>query len=176
MYCQSTNIFSSHWLPIIGTLAGVALGFLLNEAKFLWYRKKRLKTLWASLLIDLRTSSEKGQMYLNDRIKAPLYRLPTEGFDTSIPLLLAEGAISQNEFSIISKAFSNIKDLNRGLDIATDLLKSGANENDPTLQNVYSRNLLYAKKLIPNGDTQEIYTDTYNVIEKNLKKGYYENN
>lgn len=170
MYCQNTNTSLSAWLPIIGTLLGIIFGFLLNWIQIFLSRRKRLSTLWASLLSDLEICKEKGQMYLDDKIMAPLYRLPTEAFIASIPLLFAEGAILQNEFSILSKAFSNIKDFNRGLDIATDLLKSGAKENDPTLQNIYSRNLLYAKILIPNGDKQEIYTDVYRVIENNLNK------
>ncbi len=167
---QGQGISWLDMLPVIGTLLGVLLGFLLSEVKHFWVRRRRIKAHWAALRAELELSRLRAQSYLEDNIRAPLYRLPTEAFDTSVPFLLSEGAIREEELSTISKSFSNIKDFNRGLGFATELLGSVADEGNELLDKVANRNILYAKQLIPGQDPEESYSEALCVINNHLDR------
>jgi hypothetical protein len=66
-----------------------------------------------------------AETYLNDNIKAPLYRLPTQAFSYSLPVLLSEGDVKENEVRELESFFGWVQDINRGLDNANECLVSG---------------------------------------------------
>jgi len=74
---------------------------------------------------------EKAETLLRDRVMSPLYRLPLIAYKVSFPVLLADGAVEENEVLSIGRFFNLSEELNRGLDNAAEMLKAG---NDKKLQ------------------------------------------
>ena len=79
---------------ILPTVAGFVLGLVPG-----WLdRKRRLRTHWCAVRAEFDLCKEMADKLLADNILSPLYRLPTVAFQTSFPLLLAEGALTEKEF------------------------------------------------------------------------------
>ena len=89
---------------------------------------------------------------LNDPRQTPLYRLPVAAFDTSFPILLAEGSVTEDEVSILSRFSSRVHEINRGLDNASEMNHAG---KDGKLLEEFGRNSLKAKDLITAKDGEK---------------------
>jgi hypothetical protein len=76
---------------------------------------------------------------------APLYRLPLMTYQTSFPILLADGAVSESEVKILGRFFSQVQDINRGLDNAAEMNKS---DKESKLKEEFNRNRIKAKGLV----------------------------
>jgi hypothetical protein len=127
-------------------------GFLLAHIPGVFDRKRKLKTHWHALRAEMILSKEKVETLLSARIPAPLYRLPVVAYSTSFPILLAEGAVTEDEVMKIGRCFGQMQDINRGLDYASEMYKLGNNEK---LEKEHERNCLKAKALLFGEDGEE---------------------
>ena len=130
----------------------IVAGFILAQIPIQFDRKRKLKTHWHAIRAEMMLCHEKVEALLNDHIMAPLYRLPIVAYSTSFPILLAEGAVTEDEVKNIGRCFGQIEDINRGLDNAAEMNKINNNEK---LKEEYGRNCLKAKVLLFGKDDQE---------------------
>lgn len=93
-----------------------------------------------------------AQDYLDDSVAAPLYRLPTGVYQTSLAALLADGALSETEIAQITRYYSLVMELNRGIDNADHFHKS---ENTKLLELEHRRNCLKAERLVDHDKENE---------------------
>jgi hypothetical protein len=127
-------------------------GFILAHVPGLFDRRRKLKTHWHAIRAEMTLSKEKAETLLKDGIRAPLYRLPVVAYSTSFPILLAEGAVTEDEVMDIGRCFGQMQDINRGLDHAAEIYKLGNNEK---LEKEHERNCLKATALLFGQDGQE---------------------
>jgi len=93
---------------------------------------------------------------LADKVLSPLYRLPTIVFQTSFPLLLAEGVLTEKESLALTSFSNHAQEMNRGLDLAAEAQASSKQE---LLEKEYSRNCLKARRLVQSGDGKDCLYD-----------------
>jgi len=127
-------------------------GFILAHIPGVFDRKRKLKTHWHAIRAEMILCKEKAETLLNARIPAPLYRLPVVAYSASFPILLAEGAVTEDEVMKIGRCFGQRQDINRGLDYASEMYKLGNNEK---LEKEHERNCLKAKALLFGEDGEE---------------------
>lgn len=150
----------------------ILLGFLLGMIPPWFMRKRRLRTHWCALRADMEQCNEKAKKLLNHNIMSPLYRLPLLGYQVSFPVLLADGAVEENEVLSIGRFFNLAEELNRGLDNAAEMLKVG---NDEKLKKEFNRNCLKAKALIePNDGQDSLYTEARWIIDSKISARWWQ--
>lgn len=132
---------------LMGEVASLLLGFLLGLVPPWFTRRQRLKAHWWALRAELAECREKAETLLSesDRFQTPLYRLPTNAFQVSFPIILADCAIDESEARALTRCFSQIQDINRGLDNAAEFYKEA---NTGKLHTEHNRNCLKARALI----------------------------
>jgi hypothetical protein len=92
-------------------------------------------------------------------------------FQTSFPILLAEGALTENESLTVSRFSSQAQDMNRGLDYAAEMYKAG---NMEKLEKEYDRNCLKARTLIHGKDGQEsLYEAAKRIVDAKVSLGWW---
>jgi len=133
------------WERVLFAAIGVVVGFLLNEIKSLWVRNRKHRAYWSALRAEVEYAKGRAQMYVDDEIMAPLYRLPTQAFTTCYPELLADGAVSEAEATTLMAFYAEVDTFNRGLDRAGDA------DDVKNISAEYSRNVLKAQQLISEG-------------------------
>lgn len=133
------------WAGLIGTVVGGVLGFLLGEFKEWQARRRRSKAHWLAVSAEADFCREQAQEFLGvtPPVMAPLYRLPTLTYSNSFPVLLADGAPSDEEVRAVTQFFCEVETLNRGLDQAND-----ARDDDARLRQEFGRNRLKAERLL----------------------------
>ena len=89
-------------------------------------------------------------------VLSPLYRLPTNAFAVSFPLVLADCAIDESEVLTLTRCFSLIHDINRGLDNAAEMYKK---DDVVKLQAEHNRNCLKARSLVLNVEDKPALMD-----------------
>lgn len=124
---------------------GVIVGFLLNELRSFLLRRRKHSAYWTALYTEIEYARGRAQMYLDDNIMAPLYRLPTSAFETCYPELLADGVLTEANTTALMAFFSEVETFNRGLD------RVGATDDEKAIEREYSRNRLKAQQLISTG-------------------------
>ncbi|WP_434151119.1 hypothetical protein ACR2R6_06135 [Methylocaldum gracile subsp. desertum] len=139
------------------------LGFFFGLVPSWFQRKRRLKTHWCALRAEIEQCREKAETLLRDNVESPLYRLPVMAYQISFPILLADGGVEENEVSVIGRFFSQTQDINRGLDNAAEMLKSG---NDGQRKQEHDRNCLKVKGLINAKDGKEsLYIQAKKIVD-----------
>ncbi|MFC1484333.1 hypothetical protein ACFL5M_00730 [Candidatus Neomarinimicrobiota bacterium] len=109
---------------MIEALVGVVVGFLLAVA-YDWNRRRRLrKAHWGMLGSEVSICVKRARDYLNRKVSAPLYRLPTAAFNASFLVLVGEADLSPAEFESLVEFYSWCEDINRGLDNADEVSKA----------------------------------------------------
>ena len=158
------------FVGVATALVSTLFGFWISEWKSSRDRKRRLKTHWASLLNELEICHEKASIVFESKIAAPLFRLPIEAYQTSIPVILSEDEIDADELHSLVKFFSTVQDLNRGLEMARHLHMEGKGIEDPLLIDIANRNKLYARDLCITENQIRFYVDAKYIIQTHLKK------
>lgn len=149
----------------------IIFGFLLGLIPSWYTRKRRLKTHWCALKAEIIECNAKAVTFLADNIKSPLYRLPVTTFHVSFPALLADGGADEGEVSAISRFFSMAEEINRGLDNAAEMLKSG---NIDGLDREYNRNCLKAKELTEQKEHRKsLYAEAKRVVDLKVSSNYW---
>ncbi len=150
----------------------IIFGFLLGMIPPWFMRKRRLKTHWCALRADMEQCNEKTEKLLKDNIMSPLYRLFLIAYQVSFPVLLADGAVEENEVLLIGRFFNMAEELNRGLDNAAEMLKIG---NDQRLQQEFNRNCLKAKVLIEANDRNDsMYAEAKRIIDSKISTKWWQ--
>ena len=117
------------FLLSIKDLGLILFGFFLAILYEYWQRRGKLKTHWAILSVEVGLCERRARNYLSEgSVVAPLYRLPTTAFSNSFPVLVSEANLSSEDFCALSEFYSWSDDINRGLDNAHELRKSGNND------------------------------------------------
>lgn len=149
----------------------IVSGFILAHIPGIFDRKRKLKTHWHAIRAEMLLSKEKAEVLLNAGIAAPLYRLPVIAYRTSFPILLAEGAVSEEEVMTIGRCFDQIQDINRGLDYASEMNKLG---NDEKLQKEHQRNCLKANALLFNENGKEsLFEPAKKIVDSKIKVSWF---
>src|SRR6266540_4383100 len=145
-------------------LALATFGFLLGLLPQWFQRKRRLKTHWCALRADITQCTERAKTLLKDNIQSPLYRLPLIAYQTSYPILLADGAVTESEVLKLGEFFSLAQDINRGLDNAAQIYMSGdviANK----LQSEFNRNRMKAEQLVASKETGSLADQARAIVD-----------
>jgi hypothetical protein len=133
------------WERVLFAAIGVVVGFLLNEGKNLFARRRKHRAYWAALCTEVEYVRGRAHMYVNDNVMAPLYRLPTQAFESCYPELLADGAVTPAEATALMAFYTEAQTLNRGLERVGDAADEAA------IRREYGRNVLKAQQLLPDG-------------------------
>lgn len=88
---------------------------------------------------------EKAEMLLNDNVMSPLYRLSIIAYQVSYPVVLADGAVAEDEVLALGRFFEQAHDINRSLDNAA---QAKMNNDSHNIKTEYDRNLLKAESLV----------------------------
>jgi len=134
----------------VGGAVGVILGFLLNEVKNVWWRRKRHLGFWRAIEAEIEFARFRADGFLTEKIAAPLYRFPDSSFRTCFPKLLSDGAVSRDEVTVLVAFFSELETLNRGLDRAAEV-----EDDTQRLHEEYGRNRKKATRLAEKGPTYQ---------------------
>ena len=133
-------------------LIGVILGFALSEGSRLLGGWRRNKTNFKAIKSEVDYCSELAEVYLGDRIMAPLYRLPTNAYEASLPQLLSSSVINEDELKAVQKFYMEVESLNRGLDQA-ELARS----DEARLNAEFKKNLGKASYLTDSAGNEKNY-------------------
>ena len=149
----------------------ILLGFVLAQLPQWIDRRRRLRTHWSAVRAELKLCREKAETFLQDAVRSPLYRLPLLAYETSFPVLLAEGALSEADALTMGRFFSQVQDINRGLDNTTALLNVG-DESGQCRE--YNRNILKAKKLVESSDGDpSLYALARNIVDAKIAQSWW---
>ena len=99
-------------------VASLVIGFLLGLVPGWIARGRRLRGHWGALRAELELCADRGQALLTHHVGAPLYRFPTITYEASLPILLAEADVSEEEAMALGRFYCQVQDINRGLDNA----------------------------------------------------------
>jgi hypothetical protein len=119
---------------------------------------------------------DKATTLLKETIASPLYRLPLTAYQASYPILLADGAVEEDEVLVLGRFFALVEDINRGLDNAAAIYMSG-NLMENKLQNEFNRNQMKAKKLLEEeSGNSNLFDQAKEIVDKKiaLKWWHYE--
>ncbi len=97
--------------------------------------------------------------------------MPLKSYDASFPVLLADGAIAEDEVLILSRCFGLIEDINRGLDNAA---AANMSDQDSKLKGEYNRNLMKATQLIEGeSENEAILQQALKIINEKLSQKWW---
>ncbi|MFZ2542430.1 MAG: hypothetical protein WAW75_11755 [Gallionella sp.] len=149
----------------------IVIGFVLGFVPSWLDRKRRLKAHLQAIRAEMQLARARGNMLLNDNIMAPLYRLPVSAYETSFPVLLAEGVLSEEGALSLGDYFCQVQDINRGLDNATAMAHAN---DDAGVRREYDRLLVKARHLMENGPQgQALYAAGLAVVEQQISRSWW---
>lgn len=149
----------------------ILIGFVLGFVPSWLDRKRRLKTHLHAIRAEMQLARERGNMLLNDNVMAPVYRLPVSTYQTSVPVLLAEGLLSEQGALSLGNYFCQVQDINRGLDNATAMAHSN---DDAGIRREYNRLLLKARRLMEDGpEGPALYAAGLAVVAEQISRPWW---
>jgi hypothetical protein len=149
-------------LEIAAAILGVILGFSLSELKEFLRGRKRATTHFKAIKAEIEFCSQMAQVFIRDRVAAPLYRLPTKAYEVSLPQLLSDAATNEHELRAIQQFYMQVESLNRGLYQA----ELARNDTD-RMNEEFSRNYTKAKYLLSTGETTDsFFTEVHKLLQK----------
>jgi hypothetical protein len=101
---------------VIAALLGVGLGSGLTLLVDWWKDRRRCQAHWAALTAEIDYCRDRAEVYLDDKIAAPSFRLPTFTYANSLPSLLASGALDEIDTRNLLSFSNELEAFNRGLD------------------------------------------------------------
>jgi hypothetical protein len=131
---------------LVGAI-GIVLGFLLSLARDWWQRKRMQSAFWAAMSAESDYCRHLAEKYLEDSIRAPLYRLPTTAHSSALPALLADGALTKSQVAALIEFVAEVDSFNRGLERSASAL------NEPAELAEFERNKIKAHRLTGSGAT-----------------------
>lgn len=147
------------------------LGFVLGRVPGWLDRKRKLKTHWCAIRAEMEMCKERAEIFLKDTKQSPLYRFPVVAFETSYPILLAEGAVTEIEVLTLGRFSSHVQDINRGLDYAAEMYQAKDSEK---LNKEHTRNRLKVKTLISGKKGKEsLYEPAKALVDSKIRLGWW---
>lgn len=147
-------------------IALVLLGFVLAYLPKYFDRKRKLKTHWCAIRAEIEMCKEKGKILLINGKESPLYRLPVVAFETSFPILLAEGIVTEDELLVLGRFSGQVQDINRGLDSAAEMYKVG---DEQRRKKEHNRNCLKVKTLVHDKNGKEsLYKSAKKIVDSKI--------
>ena len=129
----------------VGGAVGVLLGFGLTEFKNWLVRKRKHGSYWRAIRAEVDFARHRAQTLIDDKIAAPLYRLPDLFFKNCYPELLSDGSLTEAETVALMSFFTEVEALNRGLDMSAEA------DNDEERNALHRRNVQKANALVSDG-------------------------
>lgn len=128
----------------------VVFGFILAFIPKWLDRKRKIRSHWNAISIEVERIEIKTNELITAKIAAPLYRLPLKCYETSFSMLLTEGAVSKDEVQALEDFYDLVQDINRGLDqVAEAVFKDDAK----IIDSESNRNFGKARQLIEGEDS-----------------------
>ena len=139
----------------------LVVGFLLGLIPGWIARGRRLRGHWGALRAELELCAEQGQALLSDYVGAPLYRFPTMAYEASLPVLLADGDVSEEESMALGRFYCQVQEINRGLDNAAAVIA-----DTQRLEQEFQRNILKCRDLIEG--ERSLYVEAKAVVDEKV--------
>lgn len=139
---------------VVAALAVGGLGVALVERGFdFCATRRRVAASKGALRAEIALCGEMASTFLSDEVASPLYRLPSECFDTGLTTLLKLGKLDQRAASHIIAFYSEVRTLNRGLDeVATLFAPESTSGRDTKLQAIERNQMKAGRIQAPSGD------------------------
>ena len=149
----------------------ILFGFVLAQAPLWADRRRRIRSHWAALRVEILLCIENATTLLHDGYMAPLYRLPTTAFEKAFPLLLVEGHATEEDFMLLERFAAKVQEVNRGLEYAAACAQRDDLEN---LKGEYSRNRIKASALVEGDKTSSgLAQQAMDVVSSKLALGWW---
>ena len=139
----------------------LVVGFLLGLIPGWIARGRRLRGHWGALRAELELCAEQGHALLSDHVGAPLYRFPTMVYEASLPVLLADGDVSEEESMALGRFYCQVQEINRGLDNAAAVIA-----DTQRLEQEFQRNVLKCRDLIEG--ERSLYVEAKAVVDEKV--------
>lgn len=139
----------------------LVVGFLLGLIPGWIARGRRLRGHWGALRAELELCAEQGQALLSEYVGAPLYRFPTMAYEASLPVLLADGDVSEEESMALGRFYCQVQEINRGLDNAAAVIA-----DTQRLEQEFQRNILKCRDLIEG--ERSLYVEAKAVVDEKV--------
>lgn len=92
-------------------------------------------------------------------------------YQISFPVLLKDGAVEESEVLTVGRFFALAQEINRGLDNASEMMKSKDSEG---LKKEFNRNCLKAKALIGEEDQGSLYARTKLIVDAKIALNWWQ--
>ena len=139
----------------------LVVGFLLGLLPGWIARGRRLRGHWGALRAELELCAEQGHALVSDHVGAPLYRFPTMAYEASLPVLLADGDVSEEESMALGRFYCQVQEINRGLDNAAAVIA-----DTQRLEQEFQRNVLKCRDLIEG--ERSLYVEAKAVVDEKV--------
>jgi hypothetical protein len=110
------------WLPVVTTLLGVAAGAVLTHFATTWRELKNRERIrrghFDALAAEIRIGGDLMAGYIRDDVLVPAYRVPLLTYQASLPPVLAEGILTEEDASALFRFRVNAEAFNRSIDLA----------------------------------------------------------
>ena len=116
---------------------------------------------WGALRAELELCAEQGHVLLSHHVGAPLYRFPTMAYEASLPVLIADGDVSEEESMALGRFYCEVEDINRGLDFAAAFIA-----DTQRLEQEFQRNVLKCRDLIEG--ERSLYVEAKAVVDEKV--------
>lgn len=130
----------SGWAQAIGTVAAVVVAVVYPLCLERRAQKRTRMAHLETVAMDLRVADRQAQVYLDDGVDVPAYRLPFYGPQHAMPALLAEGRLTTDQATALLQYYVDAVSFNRCLDLAQEIL--AANADAGRLGSIKTRRLL----------------------------------
>lgn len=144
------------WVSLTSGLVGALVTAGIGRIKDRSERRRIESGLWAFLRTELQMCGAIAKGYLDGGVEAPIYRMPLQAYEHSLPALLSTGKVGENDGERLVRYFVNAHAFNRALEHAQLALDRG----DATRrQKEVDRARLKARKLRPGDPGTETHYD-----------------
>ena len=143
-------------------IALVLLGALLTLIPIWFDRRRSIKGHFLAIRAELQICLDRANIFLNDNIKSPLYRLPLTAYSVAVPILIRENVLSEEESKILARFYGQAEDINRGLDYA-------ATSKGADLDNQVNRLILKTKELaVSEENKKSLYEEAKELVDNKI--------
>ena len=117
-------------LSIIGPIIGVFIGFYLRGRADRVKQIRAIESHLAALEVEVYRCGELAATYFEQGINAPLYRLPTSHYESSMLILKNAGIVTKDDAQALQHFYSQADQVNRGLDNVDDFKRGRLPDNE----------------------------------------------
>jgi hypothetical protein len=105
------------WAAAIGTIGAVFVALHLARRDIKSRRIERRGEIIA-MCADVYHARQRMETLTEQKIQAPLYRIPDSTFSSGLPKLIGDGRLKKNEIAVLLEYSNKVAEINRGLDRA----------------------------------------------------------